>query len=138
MASTQDLAVELVNAPAAPAPPGPFTHASVWGPLVFTAGMGGLDPSTGQVVDDDVRNQTRQAMANCMAILESAGCSLRDVVKMTVYLTDMADYERVNEVYAEVMGDHQPARTCVAVSALPLRERMKVEAVAVRGSDSAR
>lgn len=138
MESMEELAVEFISAPGAPTPPGPFSHASAWGPLVFAAGMGGLDPVTGQVVDDDVRNQTRQSMANCLAILESAGCTLRDIVKVTVYLTDIADYGLVNEVYAEIMGDHRPARTCVAVSALPLRERMKVEAVAVRGSNSSR
>jgi 2-iminobutanoate/2-iminopropanoate deaminase len=127
-------AVEMVRAPDAPPPPAPFSHATVVGNLVFTSGMGGLDPRAGQVVSDDVREQTRQALNNTLAILRAAGCSMDDVVRMTVYLTDMADYAIVNEIYAEFVGDHRPARTCVAVSALPLRERMKIEATAVRAS----
>lgn len=121
-----------LNAAGAPPAPGPFSHATRIGPWLFTAGMGGLDPATGEVVSDDVVAQTRQALANVQAILAAAGYGLRDVVKVTLYLTDMADYERVNQVYAEVFGSHWPARTCVAVSALPKRERMKLDTVAYR------
>lgn len=124
--------MELINTAEAPAPPGPFSHATVLGSFVFTAGMGGLDPATGQVVSDDVREQTHQAMRNTIAILAAAGCTLRDVVKATVYLTDMADYPLVNAIYAEYMGDHRPSRTCVAVSQLPVRERMKLDVIAAR------
>ena len=67
------------------------------------------------------------------AILAAAGCTLQDVVKAVVYLTDMADYPRVNAVYGEALAPNRPARTCVAVSALPVRERMKIETVAFRG-----
>jgi 2-iminobutanoate/2-iminopropanoate deaminase len=124
--------MKLVNSDEAPNAPGPFSHASIVGPWVFTAGMGGLDPRTGQVVSDDVIEQTRQALANIEAILKAAGCTLNDVVKAVVYLTDMADYARVNAVYEQVFGSHKPARTCVAVSALPVRERMKLECVAYK------
>lgn len=125
-------AVQLIDSARAPAPPGPFSHASVVGPFVFTAGMGGLDPATGEVVSDDVREQTRQAMRNTLAILEDAGGSVTDIVKVTLYLTDMADYPLVNGIYEEFMGKHRPARTCVAVSALPVRERMKLDVIAIR------
>jgi len=94
--------------------------------------MGGLDPQTGQVVSDDVIEQTVQAIRNTEAILAGAGCTLGDVIKATVFLTDMADYQRVNTVYEKAFGAHKPARTCVAVSSLPVRERMKIETVAVR------
>ena len=126
-------AIQLVNAPAAPTPPGPFSHAAVVGPWVYVSGMGGLDPATGQIVSDDVIAQTEQSIRNIAAILEAAGCGLEHVVKATVYLTDMADYGRVNEVYARVFSPHKPARTCVAVSALPIRERMKIDVVAWKG-----
>jgi len=119
-----------VNADAAPVPPGPFSHATVVGPWVYTSGMGGLDPRTGQVVSDDVIEQTEQALRNVEAILAAAGCTFADVVKVTLYLTDMADYERVNAVYEKALAPHKPARTCVAVSALPVRERMKLDTVA--------
>lgn len=124
--------IELVDAPEAPVPPGPFSHAAIFGDLVFTSGMGGLDPKSGQVVSDDVIEQTQQAIRNTEAILAGAGCTLNDVIKATVFLTDMADYLRVNTVYEKAFGNHKPARTCVAVSSLPVRERMKIETVEIR------
>jgi 2-iminobutanoate/2-iminopropanoate deaminase len=124
--------IKLVTALDAPNPPGPFSHAAVVGDWVYTSGMGGLDPQTGQVVSDDVIEQTRQAILNTERILAAAGCTLQDVVKTVVYLTDMADYQRVNAIYDERFSPHKPARTCVAVSALPVRERMKLDTVAIR------
>src|SRR5262249_35615985 len=114
----------------APRPPGPFSHATVVGPWVYVSGMGGLDPKTGEVISDDVIEQTRQTIVNLEAILAAAECTLQHVVKATVYLTDMADYPRVNKVYDEAFAPNKPARTCVAVSALPVRERMKIDLVA--------
>jgi len=124
--------MDLVDVADAPRPPGPFSHAAVMGGWVFTSGMGGLDPKTGQVVSDDVIEQAVQALRNTEAILRGAGCTLADVVKATLYLTDMADYERVNRVYEQAFAPHKPARTCVAVSALPVRERMKLDTIAIR------
>ena len=124
---------EFSNSEHAPAPPGPFSHATVIGDWVYPSGMGGLDPVTGQVVSDDVIEQTKQSIRNVEAILAGAGCTLQDVVKAVVYLTDMADYPRVNSVYEEAFAPNRPARTCVAVSALPVRERMKIETVAFKG-----
>lgn len=124
--------IKLVTASDAPNPPGPFSHAAVVDDWVYTSGMGGLNPATGQVVSDDVIEQTRQAIVNTERILAAAGCTLQDVVKTVVYLTDMADYQRVNAIYAERFAPNKPARTCVAVSALPVRERMKLDTVAIR------
>ena len=124
--------ISLVDTDAAPVPPGPFSHATVIGPWVHTSGMGGLLPETGQVISDDVVEQTEQAIRNVEAILEAANCTLMDVVKVNLYLTNMADYPRVNAVYEEAFAPHKPARTCVAVSALPVRERMKFDTVAYR------
>lgn len=124
--------MRMVNTPEAPTPPGPFSHAVVVGPWVYTSGMGGLDPRTGQVVSDDVIEQTEQSIKNVEAILAAAGCTLQNVVKAVVYLTDMADYPRVNAVYEKAFAPHKPARTCVAVSSLPVRERMKIETVAYK------
>ena len=124
--------IKLHTAADAPIPPGPFSHASSVGEWVFSSGMGGLDPSSGQVVSDDVIAQTEQAITNTERILAAAGCSLQDVVKVVLYLTDMQDYPRVNAVYEKRFAPHKPARTCVAVSALPVRERMKLDTVAIR------
>ncbi len=124
--------MDFVNTDEAPRPPGPFSHATVIGPWVYTSGMGGLDPATGEVVSDDVVEQTEQAIKNVTAILAGAGCTLHNIVKATVYLTDMADYPRVNAAYEKAFGGHKPARTCIAVCALPVRERMKIETIACR------
>ena len=122
--------MDYVNVTDAPTPPGPFSHAAIVDNYVYTSGMGGLDPATGKVVSDDVIEQTVQSIKNVAAILAGAGCSLQDVFKATVYLTDMADYPLVNAVYEKAFAPNKPARTCVAVSALPVRERMKIETVA--------
>ena len=127
--------ITSINVEDAPRPPGPFSHATVLDGWVYTSGMGGLDPNTGAVVSDDVIEQTVQSIKNVQAILAGAGCTLQDVVKSTVYLTDMADYSRVNEVYERAFAPNRPARTCVAVSALPIRERMKIETIARRPTD---
>ena len=124
--------IKLHTAPNAPNPPGPFSHAASVGEWVYTSGMGGLDPAGGQVVSDDVIEQTEQAITNTERILAAAGCTLQDVVKTVLYLTDMQDYARVNAVYERRFAPHKPARTCVAVSALPVRERMKLDTVAIR------
>jgi 2-iminobutanoate/2-iminopropanoate deaminase len=84
------------------------------------------------VISDDVIEQTRQTIGNREAILAATECTLQHVVKATVYLTDMADYLRVNKVYDEAFAPNKPARTCVSVSALPVRERMKIDLVAYR------
>ena len=124
--------IKLYTAPDAPNPPGPFSHASSVGDWVFSSGMGGLDPATAQVVSDDVIAQTEQAITNTERILAAAGCSLQDVVKVVLYLTDMQDYARVNAVYERRFAPHKPARTCVAVAGLPVRERMKLDTMAIR------
>jgi len=124
--------IEEINTGNAPVPPGPFSHSTKIGAWVFTSGMGGLDPKTGEVVSDDVIEQTEQSIRNVAAILEASGCTLQDVVRATVYLTDMADYPRVNAIYEKAFAPSKPARTCVAVSALPVRERMKIETVAYK------
>lgn len=130
--SRESDAIELVNTDQAPTPPGPFSLAAIADNWTYTSGMGGLDPETGQVVSDDVIEQTIQAIKNTEAILAAAGCTLQDVVKSTVYLTDMADYPRVNAEYEKAFAPHKPARTCVAVSSLPVRERMKLDTVAYK------
>ena len=126
--------VKVVDTASAPEPPGPFSHAAVVDGWIYTSGMGGLLPETGEVISDDVIEQTEQSIRNVEQILSAAGASLSDVVRATLYLTDMADYSRVNAVYEKAFAPHKPARTCVAVSALPVRERMKIDTVAYKRS----
>ena len=124
--------IELVHTEQAPAAIGPYSQAAIAGDLVFTAGQVALDPATGSVVDGGIDRQTAQVMANLTAVLSAAGTSLANVIKTTVYLTDMADFPAMNAVYAEAFGDHKPARATVAVAGLPLGVRVEIEVVATR------
>ena len=113
----------------APAAIGPYSQGVIVNGLLFTAGQIALDPATGEMVDGDVAAQTEMVFANLGAIIRAAGASWQDVVKTTVFLTDMADFPRVNEIYARAMGDARPARSTVQVSALPRGGVVEIEAV---------
>lgn len=120
-----------VRTDGAPGPVGPYSQAIVVGEMVYCSGQIGLDPLTGRLADGPAA-QARQCMANLGAVLAAAGSSLAGVVKTTVFLTDMADFPEVNAAYALSFPSDPPARSTVAVAALPLGARVEVEAVAVR------
>ncbi|WP_029211995.1 Rid family detoxifying hydrolase [Arsenicicoccus bolidensis] len=121
-----------VHADAAPAPVGPYSHAASSGEqgLLHLSGQTPIDPGTGRLVDGDVSTQARQVFTNLQAVLAAAGRTLDDVVKVNVYLVDMADFSAINEVYATVFAEPYPARTTVAVAGLPLGARVEIELVA--------
>ena len=114
----------------APAAIGPYAQAVIANGLVFCSGQIGLDPSTGDLVPGGVVAETEQVLRNLGAVLEAAGSGLDRVVRTTIYLADMADFAAMNEVYAQVFGEHRPARSTVAVAALPRGARVEIEAVA--------
>lgn len=127
-----------VRTDAAPAPVAgaPYSQAVVaWpGRMVFVSGQLGVDPGTGALVGDDVHEQTAVALRHVAAILAEARASMEDVVRTTVYLTDLAgDFAAMNEVYAAAFAGHAPARATVGVAALPLGARVEIDAVAVIG-----
>lgn len=122
--------VKLISTTEAPAAIGPYSQATVAGGFLFTAGQIPLDPTTGEIVAGDVVAQATQVLANLAAVLKAAGCGWGDVVKTTVFLTDMADFPRVNEVYAATLGAARPARSTVQVSALPRGVSVEIELVA--------
>ena len=109
-------------------PVGPYSPIARGGDLLFTAGQVGI--ADGQLVDGGIEAELRQVFVNLRSVLSSANASLADVVKTTVFLTDMADYAVMNEMYVEEFGDHCPARSAVAVCALPLGATVEIEAVA--------
>jgi 2-iminobutanoate/2-iminopropanoate deaminase len=127
------VANRTIETPNAPKAIGPYSQGVIAAGLLFTAGQIALDPTTGTVVDGDVVVQTRRVLANLEAILFAAGAQWTDVVKTTVFLQDMADFARMNEVYSEVLGDARPARSTVQVSALPRGVLVEIEAVAAVG-----
>jgi 2-iminobutanoate/2-iminopropanoate deaminase len=101
---------------------------------LFTSGQIALDPASGQLVGGEVAEQTERALANLTAVLVGAGLELRDVVKTTVYLADMNDFQAMNEVYARHFGAAPPARSTIAAAGLPKNARVEIEAVAIRRS----
>jgi 2-iminobutanoate/2-iminopropanoate deaminase len=126
-----DSALRIVHTDRAPAAIGPYSQGVVANGLLFTAGQIALDPSSMQVVEGDVVAQAEQVMTNLTAVLAEAGASWATVVKTTIFLADMADFQRVNEVYARHLGEARPARSTVAVSGLPRGVRVEIEAVAL-------
>jgi 2-iminobutanoate/2-iminopropanoate deaminase len=117
---------EPVPTPSAPGAAGPYSPAVRAGDWLALAGQVGIDPATGNLADG-VAEQTRQAMANVAAVLGDCGASLGDVAKTTVFLVDMGDFPVMNEVYADAFAGHRPARSTIAVAALPLGARVEVE-----------
>ncbi|MBD5647315.1 MAG: RidA family protein [Desulfovibrio sp.] len=121
----------VIKSASAPAALGPYSQAIRKGDTLYLSGQLGIVPSTGELISPDVAEQTTQALANMKAVLAQAGASVEDVCKVTVFLTDMADFQTVNDVYARTFTAEPPARSCVAVAALPKGGRVEVEAIAV-------
>ena len=125
--------MDIVSAPGAPAAVGPYSHAVRVGGLLFCSGQVALSPTESVLVGDDVAAQTEQVFRNIRAVLATAGVGLGDIVKTTVYLDTMDDFKAMNAVYAEAFGDHRPARSTVAVDALPVGALVEIEVIAEVG-----
>lgn len=124
--------VEAVSTSGAPEAIGPYSQAIAAGGFVFCSGQIPIDPATGRLVEGGIAEQTRRVLENLRAVLEAAGTGLDRVVKCTVYLADLGDFEEMNRAYAEYFGDRPPARACVEVSRLPRDVRVEIDLVAVR------
>ena len=124
------MALTFVATDGAPKAIGPYSQGIRVNGFVFTAGQVALDPKTGELVTGGITEQTTRALENLRAILTEAGSSLAQVVKTTVFLVDMADFAAMNEVYGRAFGAHRPARSTVAVAALPRGARVEIEAIA--------
>jgi 2-iminobutanoate/2-iminopropanoate deaminase len=124
------MAHEAVLTTNAPAPIGPYSQAIRSEGLLFCSGQVGLDPTTGNLVEGGVAAQTMQAMKNIGAVLAQAGYSYSDIVKTTIFLVDMNDFATVNEAYGSYLESVKPARSTVAVAALPRGGRVEIEVIA--------
>ena len=120
-----------INTDQAPAASGPYTQALAVGPFVFVSGQIPLDPQ-GNLVKGDIVVQTCQVIANLKAVLAAAGLALKDVVKTTVFLADLADFQEMNRAYAEFFPGHPPARSTVQVAGLPRGVSIEIEAIAAK------
>lgn len=126
---------EAITTAAAPAPVGPYNQAVKAGGLLFCSGQIALDPASGVLVGGgDVEAETRQVLTNLQAVLSAAGCTAQQVVRTTVFLTDLADFAKVNALYAEVFSAGvSPARACVQVAALPKGALVEIDCIALLG-----
>jgi 2-iminobutanoate/2-iminopropanoate deaminase len=124
---------ETVFTEAAPKAIGPYSQAIKVGGFIFTAGQGGMDPKTGEIVTGGIEAETRQVLTNIKNILEAAGSSMDLVVKTTVYLRDMQDFAAMNGVYATFFPTNPPARTTVQAAALPRGIAVEIDTVAIAG-----
>jgi len=120
---------EIIATKNAPAAIGPYSQGIKIGKLVFTAGQIGMSPATGELVQGGIAAETERALLNIKAILEAAGASLRNVVKTTVFLKDLQDFQEMNSVYQQFFGDSLPARSTVQ-AALPKGASVEIEAIA--------
>jgi 2-iminobutanoate/2-iminopropanoate deaminase len=127
------MSVRYLHTADAPEAIGPYSQATAVGGFLFTAGQIPLNPQTGQVIEGDVTAQAEQVMKNLTAVITGAGCSWAEVAKTTIFLADMADFAKVNEVYAKHIGGSRPARSTVAVAGLPRGVRVEIECVAKIG-----
>ena len=121
---------KIITAQNAPAALGPYSHAVSAGSLVFTSGQLGMDPATGKLAGESIESQTEQALVNVENVLAAAGLTFADVVKTTIFLTDLADFATVNGIYATRFPAQAPARSCVQVAALPAGARIEIEVIA--------
>ncbi|MEO6420094.1 MAG: RidA family protein [Polyangiaceae bacterium] len=123
--------MKAISTTHAPGAIGPYSQAVRVSNLVFLSGQIPLDPATGKIVEGGIAEQTTQVMANLSAVLEAAGVRFANVAKTTIYLTDLADFQAVNEIYARSFAGTPPARATVQVSALPRGSRVEIDAIAV-------
>ena len=121
---------KVISTERAPGAVGPYSQAIVAGGFVWCSGQIALEPATGQMVQGEIEDETRQVLSNLRAVLDAAGSSLDRVVRATVYLSDLNDFERVNAVYAESFGEQPPARVCIEACGLPKGARVEIDAIA--------
>jgi 2-iminobutanoate/2-iminopropanoate deaminase len=129
---------KIISTTEAPAAIGPYSQAVRVGAMIFCAGQVPLDPQSGQIVSEDIAEQTRRVLDNVAAILKSEHLTMANVVKTTVFLADFGDFQKMNEVYATYFKDQPPARSTVGVSTLPKNARVEIEAIAVADENDPR
>lgn len=122
---------EIISTKKAPLAIGPYSQGMIVGDLVFTSGQIPLNPESGELVTE-ISKATVQVMANLSAVLEAAGSSLEKVIKTTIFLQDLNDFEKVNEIYGDYFKDNLPARSCVQVAKLPKGAIIEIEAIAIK------
>jgi 2-iminobutanoate/2-iminopropanoate deaminase len=122
---------KIISTSEAPAAIGPYSQAVRSGNFLFCSGQIPLDPKSGQIVSGDIATQTRRVLDNIGAVLEAEGLTFENIVKTTIFLTDLGDFQTVNEIYGSYFKQHPPARSTVQVSALPKGAKIEIEVIAI-------
>lgn len=122
----------IINTTNAPAPIGPYSQAVATGGFLFVSGQIPMNPATGEIISSDIKSETKQVMDNIGSILTEAGVSFADIVKTTIFLTDMQNFVQVNEVYGTYFTDQFPARETVQVAALPKNVNVEISVIAIK------
>lgn len=126
--------MKQISTPHAPAAIGPYSQAIACNGIVFCSGQIGLDPRTGAMVAGGIEAETRRALENLREVLAEAGLGFRDIVKTTIYLADLSDFDLVNRIYGEHLTPPYPARSTIQAAALPRKARVEIEAIAMKRS----
>ncbi|NLE02412.1 MAG: RidA family protein [Fibrobacter sp.] len=122
--------MDIISTQSAPVAIGPYSQAIRSQGFLFCSGQLGIDPSTGKLISDEIEDQTLQAIKNLKSILESGGSGLKNIVKVTIFITSMDNFKKVNEIYGRELEGHKPARSTVEVSKLPLGAKVEIECIA--------
>lgn len=123
---------EIINSPAAPAPIGPYNHAVKFGNMLFVSGQIPFNQEKNELVTSGIQGETRQCLENVKAILSTAGYGFENVLKATIFITDMGQFSQINEVYATYFTENEPARECVQVAALPRGVNVEISVIAAK------
>lgn len=121
--------LQPIHTDQAPKAVGAYSQAILHQGMLYTSGQIGLNPASGQMVADNVASQAKQVVANLSAVIGQAGGNLNQIIKVTIFLEDMADFPVVNQIYADWLGNHRPARSTVAVAALPLAAKVEMDCI---------
>lgn len=123
--------LKIIHTDSAPAAVGPYSQAIQAGNMLFISGQIPINPANGELVKGSIEDETRQCLENAVAILNEAGTNLNKVIKCTVFIKDMNQFGRINEVYGEYFSEHKPARACVEVARLPKDVNVEIEMIAI-------
>ena len=124
---------EAINTTKAPAAIGPYSQAIAAGPFIFLSGQIGMEPTTGELISPDFEDQARQALENLRQVVLAAGCQMDQLVSVEIFLSNMGNFSKFNEIYAEFFSEPQPARAVVEVSGLPKGSCLEIKGIAYRG-----
>lgn len=126
------MSIKTISTDKAPQAIGPYSQGVIAAGMIYTSGQLGIDPSTGEIVTSSIEDEARQSLNNVEAVLSQAGAKLSDVIKVTVFVKDLNQFEDINKVYSEFFSEHKPARSCVEVARLPKDGNIEIEAIAIK------